>query len=394
MCSPNGAITRRDLLRGAEVGAVVAIAGCTSTLGCRSSGSIQPDHEPWPGFRFDAANTGYSSSAVGPTDSVCRMWRFRTDREVSSPAVVDGVVYVGTRDGVHALNANNGRERWRFETDRWVESSPTVVEGIVYISVRDGTVVAINSVDGTVLWSTEVARPNRLNTSPTVADGIVYVCSDFSWLTALDAADGSKRWEFNGGFAFAGMPRYPSPSVADGIVYAGIGYDGFHAVDAEDGTGRWQFEADGPIRSAPAVRDGVAYVCSDDGRVYAVNAADGTERWYFDTGYAMYASPAVTNTAVYVSANDGPYALKIGDGTVLWHVDNDGMLSSRTSVFSQPTVANKTVYVGGLALDTKDGTIQFRVEELRSSSAVVGGTLFASPQRNSLVAFRERRTPI
>ena len=79
------------------------------------------------------------STPVGhPSDE--RLWLYDTDSSVfSSPAVVDGVVYVGSRDGyVYALDALTGGARWSYETNGEVYSSPAVVEGVVYISSNDG----------------------------------------------------------------------------------------------------------------------------------------------------------------------------------------------------------------------------------------------------------------
>ena len=48
-------------------------------------------------------------------------WRFGTGRAVvSSPAVSNGVVYVGSRDNnLYAIDAETGKERWRFGTGEW-----------------------------------------------------------------------------------------------------------------------------------------------------------------------------------------------------------------------------------------------------------------------------------
>ena len=56
-------------------------------------------------------------------------WKFKTGHWVtSSPAVVDGVVYVGSNDGhLYAIECKSGREIWKFKTEHWVTSSPTVV---------------------------------------------------------------------------------------------------------------------------------------------------------------------------------------------------------------------------------------------------------------------------
>src|SRR5208283_5877315 len=64
----------------------------------------------------------------------------------SSPAVVSGVVYVGSwDDDVYALNATNGEKLWNYKTGNQVESSPAVVNGVVYIGSDDGNVYALGS---------------------------------------------------------------------------------------------------------------------------------------------------------------------------------------------------------------------------------------------------------
>ena len=64
----------------------------------------------------------------------------------SSPAVVDGVVYVGSNDDyVYALDARSGELRWRYETGGDVDSSPAVVDGVVYVGSEDDYVYALDA---------------------------------------------------------------------------------------------------------------------------------------------------------------------------------------------------------------------------------------------------------
>ena len=52
----------------------------------------------------------------------------------SSPAVANGVVYVGSNDGnVYALNASTGAMLWSYTTGGGVYSSPAVANGVVYV---------------------------------------------------------------------------------------------------------------------------------------------------------------------------------------------------------------------------------------------------------------------
>jgi len=60
-------------------------------------------------------------------------WRFTTgDKVESSPAVANGIVYIGSNDkNLYAIDAVTGKEKWRFATGDWVDSSPAVANGIV-----------------------------------------------------------------------------------------------------------------------------------------------------------------------------------------------------------------------------------------------------------------------
>ena len=60
----------------------------------------------------------------------------------SSPAVANGVVYVGSTDNnIYALNAGTGALLWKYTTGA-VQSSPAVANGVVYVGSTDGNVYA------------------------------------------------------------------------------------------------------------------------------------------------------------------------------------------------------------------------------------------------------------
>ena len=84
-----------------------------------------------------------------------KIWNYTTGGPVdSSPAVVDGVVYIGSDDGnVYALNATNGTKIWNYTTDGTVYSCPAVVGGVVYIGSYDDNVYALNATNGTKIWN-------------------------------------------------------------------------------------------------------------------------------------------------------------------------------------------------------------------------------------------------
>ena len=53
--------------------------------------------------------------------------------------MADGVVYIGGFDGyVYALDAATGERLWRFNTYGWIDSSPAVVGGVIYVGSSGG----------------------------------------------------------------------------------------------------------------------------------------------------------------------------------------------------------------------------------------------------------------
>jgi len=99
----------------------------------------------------------------------------------SSPAVANGVVYVGSRDrNVYALDASTGALLWNYFANQG-SSSPAVANGVVYVGTSYPSgwyVYALDASTGALLWS---YNPERfgVESSPAVADGMVYVgCDD------------------------------------------------------------------------------------------------------------------------------------------------------------------------------------------------------------------------
>ena len=68
---------------------------------------------------------------------------------LSSPAVANGVVYIGSDDdNVYALNASTGALLWQYTTGNSVSSSPAVADGVVYVGSNDDNMYALNASTG------------------------------------------------------------------------------------------------------------------------------------------------------------------------------------------------------------------------------------------------------
>ena len=102
----------------------------------------------WIMFRSDPSHSGAGTGNPALTPTL--LWKDTLGAFVhSSPAVVNGVVYLGSGDGnVYALNAANGDKLWNYNTSSYFESSPAVVNGVVYVGSYNGNVYALNATNG------------------------------------------------------------------------------------------------------------------------------------------------------------------------------------------------------------------------------------------------------
>ena len=89
---------------------------------------------------------------------------------------------------VYALNANTGVKLWSYATGEPLGSSPAVANGVVYIGSEDKKVYALNASTGAKLW--RYATGNAVYSSPAVANGVVYVGSGGNEY-ALNASTGA-----------------------------------------------------------------------------------------------------------------------------------------------------------------------------------------------------------
>jgi outer membrane protein assembly factor BamB len=116
------------------------------------------------------------------------------------------------------LNVNNVGElrlKWSYDTGWPVFSSPAVVNGVVYVgALYDDTVYAVKAGTGALLWSYTTNSP--VDSSPAVANGVLHVGSDDKHVYALNEKTGAKLWSFATGYFVES-----SPAVANEVVYVG-----------------------------------------------------------------------------------------------------------------------------------------------------------------------------
>ena len=322
-------------------------------------------------FRGNPEHTGVYGAAGTPKFARVK-WQFQTKGQVlSSPAIADDTLYVGSGDHLlYALNLNSGLKKWSFKTDGRITSSPAVSEGVVYFGSYDGNFYAVGATTGELKWKFKTGGERRFAathlhgaepasetmpdpfdsflSSPVIWDGSVYFGSGDTNVYALDAATGSLKWKFK-----TGDVVHASPAISGGRVFIGSWDSYFYALDAGNGKEIWRFKTgEDPdihnqvgIQSSAAVADGVVYFGCRDSKFYAVDAASGKERWsYSNKGSWVISSPAVLDGKVYFATSDTglfhAFEAKSG-GSPLFTLDFNHWV-----VFSSPAIAGETVYIG------------------------------------------------
>ncbi|MDI3407932.1 outer membrane protein assembly factor BamB family protein [Streptomyces cavernicola] len=187
----------------------------------------------------------------------------------------DGFVYVAAGTRVLAIDIDGGHVPWRFEAPAVFLSppafapGPAVTGGGVYLADYLGTVYAVDASDGRDRW--RIATEARSSVEPVlVTGGHVHVGSG-NGLYTLDAVTGTPKWRFQAGGEVVG-----SPVAADGRIHFGSADHCLYTLDAVGGQLRWKLATGGEITGSPVADAGVVYACSKDRCVYALDAVKGT----------------------------------------------------------------------------------------------------------------------
>ncbi len=367
----------------------------------------------WAMFHHDLGHSSATdSSGILPQGTL--KWVFPTGGPIySSPAVADGIVYVGSVDHkLYALDTATGAKRWEYETGSWVESSPAIVNGIVYIGSNDGRLYALDAHSGEKLWDFKTKYP--IKSSPAVADGIVYFGAYDYYIYALDAIKGTKLWDFETmGYVAS------SPVVSNGIVYAGSGSQFFYTLHAQDGRLRLHFKSPYPGFSSPVVSDKTVYISTDSGYLYAI---DGNARtwfreneikpywtqlwlmgvpiptpppqsgllWQLRVGTTVTPSPTLTDDTLYIGSGNKLLAIDLQSRQKRWEFEAEGVIRS------SPAVVGNTIYVGSedgrlYAVDATTGEKLWDIStggKITSSPAVADGTIYIGSDDGNLYAIK------
>ncbi|MFJ3337069.1 PQQ-binding-like beta-propeller repeat protein [Streptomyces sp. NPDC086766] len=352
----------------------------------------------WRPWRFRMSNDVWGTPAVADDlvyvtsfevhalDVATGRRRFKTRDVAWSMAVADGRVHASDGPTLFALDAREGADLWRLQTDAWVYSL-RADRGTVVTGTRGGGVQGWEAASGQKLWELTGAQSDfeSPEAGPLVHDGTVYVWQD-ARLRALEARTGEERWSYPIGDAAScgGVPVRLTPAP-DGCVYVSAGTRVL-ALDVASGRVRWHFEAPAvflcppAFAPGPAVTGGGVYLADYLGTVYALDAADGRDRWRIATESRAGIDPVLVAAGhVHVGSGKGLYTLDAVTGTPKWRFQAGG------EIVGSPAAAEGRIHFGSTdhllyTLKADDGRLRWKLAtggEITGSPVVRDGVVYA-----------------
>jgi alcohol dehydrogenase (cytochrome c) len=131
---------------------------------------------------------------------------------VTGPIVHDGVMYLTTTTRTIALAAGTCRERWVHTWEPqddmvWpLNRGVAIQDGYVVRGTADGYLLALDALDGALLWARQVAKPaegETITMPPVIFDDRIIIGPAGSenkiqgWVGAFSLADGTPLWRFH-----------------------------------------------------------------------------------------------------------------------------------------------------------------------------------------------------
>ncbi|MFJ6079407.1 PQQ-binding-like beta-propeller repeat protein [Pseudarthrobacter sp. NPDC092419] len=376
----------------------------------------------WSQHHGDQGHTGVAADRIDAGQRLA--WSYRTEGTflTGSPAIVNGVVYAGTRDengdgnsAVHAVDQATGKQLWTYEVPSSVHGSIAVSDGLVFVPTLRGSLFAVDAASGQLRWQhNPEPAPENYNQRTygyygvTVADGkVLYPYqtrhgeAKQGLLIALDVKTGNRVWAspMSGSTMSDG-----TPAVADGRVYVGNQTaDRVMAYDLATGKALWTGAATlgGWQDGIPSAGNGRVYIGSGNG-IIARDGATGQTLWTYRSqhpslvnGNATPAAPTIAGNTIYMGFPSGAVtALDATTGAVLW----DRLLPGekyRGGVHTSPALSGETLFVGAnngnfYALDSRTGQPLWQHNIgtwVAAGPAVSGNTVVAGALDGNLYAF-------
>lgn len=331
--------------------------------------------EAWKGrvggagrFVFQPAITGDSSAgavfAAAADGAVSRLqggratWKTSVNTPISGGVGSDGrLVVVGSPKGeVIALEAESGQIKWRVSVNAEILAAPVVSDGMVVVRSSDSRLFGLDPTDGRQRWVYQRALPPlALRNAAGVAleGGAVFAGFPGGKLVAVNALNGTLMWEGavavpRGATELERIADITSLPVLGARVGCAVAYQGRVACfDLTNGSTLWNRDMSSSKGLDMDSRQ--VFVTDEKGAVHALDQSSGASAWKQD----QLAGRGVGRPRIV-----GDYVV-VGDVEGYLHVlrKEDGSLVGRQRIDSSPILADIQRAGGDVVVQTQDGTV-------------------------------------
>jgi outer membrane protein assembly factor BamB len=262
------------------------------------------------------------------------IWKFEMAGAISvGPAIGEGKVFAGQQGGerfFYCVDAKTGELVWKQTVPGgWVWGSASYDDGMVYVPTVSGHAVCLDAKTGHIVWMYPTAK--SVPAEPAIDGDLVFFGSWSGSLYAFDKKTGDIVWKVNGIELDSG-----TLIAYEGKIYVPHHANVFMSFDAKTGavlsggnrnprhTGNFS-----NFNATPAFHDGRAYYTARVGvglrgvptasRIYCVDTENAKILWTFPDGGGLSA-PAIANNRVYIGSGNTPlfYCLDAFTGKPLW----------------------------------------------------------------------------
>ncbi len=257
-------------------------------------------------FRAESGNKGEVIAL--DLQSGNKLWSFTPKRlssqangyyggHLTSPVVVDGVLFVGAGKEVYALDAATGKQRWEFAAQDWITSSVTVAGDQVFIT-DFRYAYAISRASGKLHWSAPIETAFSFSM---IATSKTLLVTSGAKLLALDTLTGQQRWVLD-------VPgQNLIPAAADEQRAYVKSTETLMALDLASGKELWRFK-DVNFVSLPVISGGQIFLIHGlqaSTVLVALDAISGTSAWQLPVDKLATTAPVIAGRSMYIRTLDG-----------------------------------------------------------------------------------------
>ena len=248
---------------------------------------------PWTAMKIEMRNYDVNKKFDRPDFSindkypqVKQKWTYSseaniisTPKYISSPGLMKNIIVVGDQNGkLIALSANDGKEKWSYQTNGSIFSSPDFSKRSIVFGSSDGNVYCLSQT-GKLIWKKQTGA--SVLGCPIISGDTIFIGSSDHSFYALDLINGSIYWQFNG----LDGPIVSTPLLYENKIIFGAWDKNLYALDRKTGSLIWKWNNGSTVRNyspaacIPVAHDGVVYVVAPDRYISAIDVNDGKTLW-------------------------------------------------------------------------------------------------------------------